>query len=419
VWPVSTDQTETAAPDESERHASWAELFFDLIAVAGVAALAHVLVGDLTPTAIGLYAVLFLAFWLTWTTYMLYGNVAGGETRIVRLLLGMFGLGVMAASVPGIAHTILDHGHESTHLNAFALAYFLARIVGSKSWGDGKVVLDFPVVQQTGGALPWLVSVWVPDDQWKLALWALGIAIDLVGIVLVSGDHVLASVSQRADAIRKRIQSSSRQSERGRARMADFTVAGINLSPEHLAERLGLFVIIVLGEGVIQVVRTAGQLHWHAHLLHAGLVSFLLLSGLFGLSVLYGHAGVPHLRPGSVSLRAALAFHGLVSATIAAVAVALAAVVESADEPLADDQRWLLCGAVAAYFAVGFAASLTARGFAVRRAAIWLVTGIGVPILLGFVADDVSGIALVWYVVLVVGGHVISERRAEPVAATT
>jgi low temperature requirement protein LtrA len=27
----------------TERHASWAELFFDLVAVAGVAALAHVL----------------------------------------------------------------------------------------------------------------------------------------------------------------------------------------------------------------------------------------------------------------------------------------------------------------------------------------------------------------------------------------
>ena len=87
-----------------ERHASWAELFFDLVAVAGVAALAHVLGSEPDAAALGLYALLFLAFWLSWTTFMLYSNVAAGQTRVVRLLIGMFGLGVMAASVPGVAH---------------------------------------------------------------------------------------------------------------------------------------------------------------------------------------------------------------------------------------------------------------------------------------------------------------------------
>ena len=38
---------------------------------------------------------------------MLYSNVAADQTRVVRLLIGMFGLGVMAASVPGVAHTEL------------------------------------------------------------------------------------------------------------------------------------------------------------------------------------------------------------------------------------------------------------------------------------------------------------------------
>jgi len=47
-----------------ERHASWAELFFDLVAVAGVAALAHVLGPELDAAALGLYALLFLALWL-------------------------------------------------------------------------------------------------------------------------------------------------------------------------------------------------------------------------------------------------------------------------------------------------------------------------------------------------------------------
>lgn len=76
-----------------ERHASWAELFFDLVAVAGVASLAHVLRSELDLAALGLYALLFLAFWLSWTTFMLYSNVAAGQTRVIRLLAGMLGLG--------------------------------------------------------------------------------------------------------------------------------------------------------------------------------------------------------------------------------------------------------------------------------------------------------------------------------------
>ena len=106
---MSSDEEEPAGGEppavdlpEVERHASWSELFFDLVAVAAVASLAHLLATELDWASLGLYAVLFLAVWLAWTTFMLYGNVAGSRTHVLRLLIGMFGLGVMAASVPGV-----------------------------------------------------------------------------------------------------------------------------------------------------------------------------------------------------------------------------------------------------------------------------------------------------------------------------
>jgi hypothetical protein len=37
-----------------------------------VSALAHVLRFELDAAALALYALLFLAFWLSWTTFMLY-----------------------------------------------------------------------------------------------------------------------------------------------------------------------------------------------------------------------------------------------------------------------------------------------------------------------------------------------------------
>ena len=78
--------------------------------VAGVGVLAHVLHDEVGALRLAVYVVLFLAFWLSWTCFMLYGNTAGGRTRAIRLLIGMFGLAVMAASVPGIAEDVFAEG---------------------------------------------------------------------------------------------------------------------------------------------------------------------------------------------------------------------------------------------------------------------------------------------------------------------
>jgi low temperature requirement protein LtrA len=59
----------------SERHASWLELFFDLVAVAGVAQLSHLLHGNASTRDAGLFVVCFLAFWTAWMCFTVYGNV--------------------------------------------------------------------------------------------------------------------------------------------------------------------------------------------------------------------------------------------------------------------------------------------------------------------------------------------------------
>jgi low temperature requirement protein LtrA len=52
-----------------ERHASWTELFFDLVVVAGVGQLAHLLAHGDSLSNVGLYVLLYLAFWISWATY--------------------------------------------------------------------------------------------------------------------------------------------------------------------------------------------------------------------------------------------------------------------------------------------------------------------------------------------------------------
>ena len=134
---------------------------------------------------------------------MLYGNVAGSRTHVLRLLIGMFGLGVMAASVPGVTHTLLDGGHENRAVTAFTLAYVVTRVYGAQSWRRGEVLLDFPVAQHTVGVLPWVISLWTHPPV-TVALWALGVALDLWLVLVVSGDDMLERAAARAEALTER-----------------------------------------------------------------------------------------------------------------------------------------------------------------------------------------------------------------------
>jgi low temperature requirement protein LtrA len=409
-FPEAPDLKPEARPPSmrTERHATWAELFFDLVAVAGVSALAHVLGAELDSASLALYALLFLSFWLTWTTFMLYGNIAADQTRVLRLLVGMFGLGVMAASVLGVAHTVLGEADDVRPLNVFALAYVATRMYGSQSWRRGEVLLDFPVVQLSPGVLPWFASIFV-GEPWKLGLWAIGVGLDLLLILTFSGSRILS----RAQAHLREQSATRRPSSSGprRGRNAP-AIREVSVDPEHLSERLGLFVIIVLGEGVVQVVNAASGAPYDLDLLASAMASFVLLAGMFGLSVVFGYAGLPHLRAGRIPTRAALGLHCLVTGVVATVAVSLATVVEHGSDPLADLGRWLLCGAVAAYFTLGVITGVASHSSDRERTISRVVTGIAVPLLLGLLAANVSGRSVAISLALVVLAHLYFERRA-------
>jgi low temperature requirement protein LtrA len=394
----------------TERHASWADLFFDLMAAAGVAALAHVLGPGLDAPALGLYALLFLAFWLSWTTFMLYSNVAAGQTRVVRLLIGMFGLGVMAASVPEVARSVLRGGDSVRPLTVFAIAYIATRTYGSHSWRRDEILSDFPVAQFTVGLLPWFASIWV-GEPWKLALWAVGVGLDLLLILALPGNKILEQAQAKLAA-----QAATRRRPRAGARPGGEVpvIRGVSVDANHLSERLGLFVIIVLGESVVQVVNAAAIAQYGIGLLVTAIASFVLLAGMFGLSVVFGYAGLPHLRAGRIPAHAALGLHCLVTAVVATVAVSLSAVVKHGSDPLPGQERWLLCGAVAAYFALGVVTGIAARSSDLLRTISRVITGIVVPLLLGLLATGFAGRTLVVCLALVVLAHLWAERRLAP-----
>ena len=364
-----------------ERHASWKELFFDLVVVAGVGQLAHLLHEDTGPRTLGLYAVIYLAFWISWAGFAVYGNVAGDDARTGVLIAAMLGLVVMAASVPGI--------HESRS-TAFVVAYVALRWFSGAVIARGKVLLDWPLAQYGLGAVPWLVSLWV-DAPLKYWLWVVGIAIDLVVLLLASAARTMQNAEERLE-----------RGQHGRRGGEPFVLQGTHADEEHLAERLGLFVIIVLGEGLIQIIDAAADSEtWNQDPALVALGAFALLASVWTAGLLHGTAGIPQLRPHTVAPRIVMLLHALLTGALAALAAALGVAVEHAHEPLPDEYRVLLCGAVAAYCAIGVVTALL-----VGKDRRWIlargVPSVLVPVALIFLWPDLSVGVLVWLLVAVV-----------------
>ncbi|MFF9066250.1 low temperature requirement protein A [Streptomyces sp. NPDC014891] len=377
--PEGSAATPAETTAESERHASWLELFFDLVAVAGIAQLAHLLHDDPDRGDLGLYCLLFLAFWTAWMCFTTYGNVAASKAHTRTILLGMFGLAVMAAAVPGI---------ESDHGRAFALAYVLVRFLASRVWqARGEVVVDWPTAQLTVGVLPWLVSLWAetPTRYW---LWAAGLAIDLGLTFVLSRNRLL----NRATEEWQDRHGSRERPPRTRPVAARF-------DPRHLDERLGLFTLIVIGESVALAVEAASEAEWDGRLGTLAVGSFVLLLALWALAVRRS-CGVPLLGFGVLAPRFALPLHCVATGALAALAASLGGAMEHSEGPLPAKVRWLMCGSIAVFLAVGLlAGALSGRGLR------W-VLAVGVPIVLAPVvlaaatSDGHPG-ALVWILVVV------------------
>ncbi len=100
---------------------------------------------------------------------------------------------------------------------------------------------------------------------------------------------------------------------------------------------------------------------------------------------------------------------------VATIAVSLAAVVEHGSEPMSGQGRWLLCGAIAAYFAVGVATGVVSRSSDLPRTVSRVIIGVAVPILLGLLGSVLSGGILVICLAAVVLSHLWFERQLTPV----
>ena len=225
--------------------ASRLELFFDLAYVLVILELAKSLYTDLTWHGLMVMVGLFLAIWFSWMGFTLYANRFDTDDLVFRLAK----LGATAA-IAGCAASASDAAGK--YAVPFAASYLLGRLIllglYGRAWrhvADARPTINVYLVCVGVSTLLWAVSIAVPGPG-RYWLWAVAVLVDAVGPVLAT---------LRNDRLPLHI--------------------------EHLPERFGLLVILVLGEAVGGAARGTHDASWAGPSLAVGVLGLLLAASLW------------------------------------------------------------------------------------------------------------------------------------------
>jgi low temperature requirement protein LtrA len=393
-------------PATEDRHASWLELFFDLVVVVAVNQLAHLLHGDAhhgpDAQAIVTFFTLYLTIWLLWTTFTLYSNVVAEKVHLRAMFLGMAGIATMAAAVP--------HSMDG-RANLFAAAYLITNGIGTTTlMRSGRVLLSWTAATQNAGLVPWIVSFWVDNVWWKLGLWLLGLTITLWTSIYSGHRDQDEQLARMNEAVARR--GRGRRNPRAQ-RMP--TLVAAQVDARHLGERLGLFVIIVLGEAMLQLVGAVADIEdWRPAngqgwlLLLAVVSAFALLITLWGLNVRYGFAEESPFPPALV-----LPVHFVVIAAITTLAAGLGSAATAHAGHLPASTTWLMCGGLSAFLLVINLLVAHARKWAPR------VLAVLAPLVAAVLAPWLPAATLVTVMALAAAGLLWLLRATRPIPSGT
>lgn len=302
---------------DPHRSVTFLELFFDLVFVAVIAQLAHTLAEHPSWSGVGWFVFLFYAVWSSWINGTLYHDLHAVDDLSTRVftfaqMLAVAVMAVHAGGVPGDGAHGFALGYTA---NTFLLVVLWFR-TGIHDPDHRPASVPYSIAYLCS-ALLFGSSVLVdpPLTHW---MWALGLLIELAGFV-VAMTRWTPPESQGGDAV-------------------------IAVTPS-LIERMGLFVIIVLGEVVVGSVNGLADL--------TPLDTDEIVIGLLGLGVAVGlwwlyFDLVSHRAPVSRLTQLWLYLHLPLVMAIAAGGAAVLDTVGHAAEPLPEAVRWLLVGSMAA-----------------------------------------------------------------------
>ncbi|MDA3625763.1 low temperature requirement protein A [Saccharopolyspora sp. WRP15-2] len=285
-------------PEEEHRVSTPLELFFDLCFVVAVgqaaAQLHHTLDEGHLGGGLAGYAAVFFAIWWAWVNFTWFASAYDTDDVLYRVLtlLQMSGVLVLAAGVPA--------AFQDYDFTVVTIGYVLMRISMICHWV--RAAVEDPAGRAT--ARRFAIGIAVVQLGWIARLWAPGTWVYVTFVVMVLAELAVP------------VWAESNRPTRWH--------------PEHIAERYGLFTIIVLGEVILGAL-TAVQ----SAFAEFGLSPALIMIAAGGLVLVfvvwwtYFAAGEPRLH----SLRVALTWgygHFVVFAAIAALGSGLEVAVDTA-----------------------------------------------------------------------------------------
>jgi low temperature requirement protein LtrA len=305
--------------NEEERHATWLELFYDLVFVVTVSQLSHYLFHDVSLSNFFGFLFLFIPVWWSWigTTFFATRFYSDDLGHRLLLLLQMGGAGAMAVNISGAFNNTFS---------GFALSYAFMRLIlvieyvrvfrTIKSSESANPLVKRYIIGFSIAAIIWLISAFVPITEIRFALWVIGLIIDFATPI---------STTKLTSKFAPHIS--------------------------HLPERMGLFTLIVLGESIVGIVNGMTEQIWDVY---SVIEASLGLCISFSLWWLYfdsiGRLPIQILREkGRISLYLIWLYtHFPLVVAITAVGVGIRRLVSSEQHSvLSTSDLWLICGSVA------------------------------------------------------------------------
>ncbi len=251
--------------EEGDRHASWLELFFDLVFVVAITELSRELVLHHSPMGFLRFAALFVPVYVAWQGYMAYATRFDTDDLLFRVtyFAAMLAIAAMAVLIQDVARGV--------HSAEFALAYAALRsfmlALYWRAWRSAPQAR--PLVRFYGGGYAigvamWLVSLAFPPPG-RYVVWVIAQVLEL-------------SLPPLSTRLHRRIPTSA----------------------THLPERWALFTLIVLGESVAAVaVETSGQ-RWRTASVSAAVLGFAVVACIWWLY--FDHQANVALRGGTMTI---------------------------------------------------------------------------------------------------------------------
>ena len=357
---------------EDERHATWLELFFDLVFVVAIAQLADGLTEDPSLRQFLIFAGLFVAVWWAWVGYTFYADRFDTDDPPHRVLMivGMFMVAVLASVIPDAFH-----GETAEFALAYAGVRAVVVLLNARAWWHlpaARPLLNVYIAAFSASIALFLVSAAV-EPPYRYWLWAVALAIDL-GTPLASQERI-------------------RQ---------------VPIHSSHIPERVGLFTIIVFGESVLAVVVGTTTVSWGPESAATAALGFAVAGALWWIYFDYVDSTIvmQSITAGQVYLYSHLPLLIGLAALGGGIKLAIKA---TKDTGLTEDVSWLVGGGVALFMA-SVAVMHLVTNVSRRDVDLWLRVGAaGLALALGAVGPDIGIVAFLAVLAAVLAGQVIVE----------